>query len=226
MSVVPRGAGQGLAPRGPPRRAPTGFSAPLFPFQKSHQSNQNVTHVRFQERFVPSLMLSPSQHLASLTPPSLQSPLPPGSRLDPRRALCGAGGGAGGAGGSSGCLLHSMEGSTSQRARGHEWSFLTWLRCPVPQCRAPGPGGKALGVLGMVWGGPCTPAPAASLTEVPSRVSQWPPRIQDPNCCPSRWLSPPGSPHGADPPPEVRLTPKPGRQEQEGVQGSSKPGLG
>lgn len=92
MSVVPRGAGQGLAPRGPPRRAPTGFSAPLFPFQKSHQSNQNVTHVRFQERFVPSLMLSPSQHLASLTPPSLQSPLPPGSRLDPRRALCGGGG--------------------------------------------------------------------------------------------------------------------------------------
>lgn len=84
--------GKGLAistaPRGPLRRAPTGFPGPLFSsFQKSYQSNQNVTHVRFRGRFVPSLMLSPSQRLASLTPPSLQSPLPPGSPLDPRRAL-------------------------------------------------------------------------------------------------------------------------------------------
>lgn len=196
----PQGSWAGLGPKRAAEESPDRVFRPSLPFSK-------ITSIKSKchPRQVPGA-LRPLPHAVALpTPrqpdaPQFTEPPPTWEPAGPQESIVRGGGEAGGAGGSSGCLLHLMEGSTSQRARGHEWSFLTWLRCPVPQCRAPGPGGKALGVLGMVWGGPCTPAPAASLTEVPSRVSQWPPRIQDPNCCPSRCLSPPGSPHGADPP--------------------------
>lgn len=83
-----KGLATSTAPRGLPRRAPTGVSGPLFSsFQKSYQSNQNVSHVRFQEHFVPSLMLLPSQRLASLMPLSLQSAPPTLEPAGPQESI-------------------------------------------------------------------------------------------------------------------------------------------
>lgn len=161
----PQGSWAGLGPKRAAEESPDRVFRPSLPFSK-------ITSIKSKchPRQVPGA-LRPLPHAVALpTPrqpdaPQFTEPPPTREPAGPQKSIV-QGGGAGGAGVSSGCLLHLMEGSTSQRARGHEWSFLTWLRCPVPQRRAPGPGGKALGVLGMVWGGPCTPAPAASLTGV------------------------------------------------------------
>lgn len=85
------------APRGPLGEPGQGPPASFVSFRKSYQTNENATRVRFQECFVPSLKLLPSQPLASLAPSSLQRPLPTleTARI-PRIVLCqGWAGGAG-----------------------------------------------------------------------------------------------------------------------------------
>lgn len=174
-------AWQPVRPQEGRRGEPGRGLGPLFSsFQKSYQSNQNVTRARFRERFVPSLMPLPSQRLASLTPPSLQSPLPPWSQLDPRTALCG--GWAGGAGGNrSGCSLHLTDEDTElQRgALARDPEAMSGASCLGLGVLCPSPGLLALEeeLWGcQAWRIPAPPLLPASLgsappPEVPSRAS-------------------------------------------------------